>query len=324
MAPPSRTATRFGKHISPQQQQQQQAQQQHAQPQQQQQQYAQQQEQGHRTGGGASGGATSPLPPVVESEEMTLRAALPAEGGLDEEELDTLKEVEERLESNKVQLEYKDRKIVSIQQEVDAWAEKRRLKQRRDGGGSGGSSGSAGSGGDGGGSGGQASREQGKGQGASRGKRPEVGEAQMIEELESGLSDLKGAKGIIRVLFSSLVAARRGLKQKTGAAKGFQVRVQLYFCLGGGEVVVFFFGANPSCARSLNNVGVQFLRVARSLPPPKRLAVRWTWRLLGYFVGFVEKGGLGGMLGFFFQGRQDSRTLLPGAYSAMCSREFGI
>ncbi|CAM9992875.1 unnamed protein product, partial [Laminaria digitata] len=205
MAPPSRTATRFGKHLSPQQQQQQQAQQQHHAQQQ-----KQEQEQGHRTGGGISGGATSPLSPVVESEEITLRAALPAEGGLDEEELDTLKEVEERLESNKVQLEYKDRKIVSIQQEVDAWAEKRRLKQRRDGGGGSGSSGS-GSGGSG---------------GANRGKRAEVGEAQMIEELESGLSDLKGAKGIIRVLFSSLVAARRGLKQKTGAAKGLQEQLE--------------------------------------------------------------------------------------------------
>ncbi|CBN79869.1 hypothetical protein Esi_0516_0009 [Ectocarpus siliculosus] len=131
---------------------------------------------------------------------MTLRAALPAEGGLDDEELDTLREVEERLESNKVELEYKDRKIDSIQQEVNAWAERRRMR-RRDPTASGG---------------GAAGKEGGQGKG------PEVGEAQMIEELESGVSDLKGAKGIIRVLFSSLVASRRGLKQKTGAAKGFQ------------------------------------------------------------------------------------------------------
>lgn len=211
MAPSSRTVNRFGKHLSPQQQQ---AQHQHAQ-----QQYVEK-EQGHRKGGVEPGGVASPLSPVVESEEITLRAALPDEDGLDEEELDTLREVEERLESNKVQLEYKDRKIVSIQQEVDAWAEKRRLKQRRDGGGG---SGSTDSGGGGGGGSGQAAQEQGKGPGATKGKRTEVGEAQMIEELESSLSDLKGAKGIIRVLFSSLVAARRGLKQKTGAAKAFQV-----------------------------------------------------------------------------------------------------
>lgn len=141
---------------------------------------------------------------------MTLRAVLPAEGGLDEEELDTLREVEERLESNKVQLEYKDRKIDSIQQEVNAWAERRRMKRRDATGGGGGGGGGVG--------------KEGQGQTGAAGKgRPEVGEAQMIEELESGVSDLKGAKGIIRVLFSSLVASRRGLKQKTSAAKGFQV-----------------------------------------------------------------------------------------------------
>lgn len=153
---------------------------------------------------------------------MTLRAALPAEGGLDEEEMDTLREVEERLESNKVQLEYKDRKIDSIQQEVNAWAERRRRMKRRDA--TGGATAAAGG-----------EKDGGKeGQGAAAGKsRPEVGEAQMIEELESGVSDLKGAKGIIRVLFSSLVASRRGLKQKTGVAKGFQVCEARW--LAGGE-----------------------------------------------------------------------------------------
>lgn len=157
-----------------------------------------------------------PPPPIVESKEITLRAALPDEGGLDEEELDTLREVEERLESNKVQLEYKDRKIVSIQQEVDAWAEKRRLRQR--GGESIAGGGQAGQGQAGKGGGGSVTSD-----GKQAVRRVEVGEAQMIEELESGVSDLKGAKGIIRVLFSSLVAARRGLKQKAGAAKVFQV-----------------------------------------------------------------------------------------------------
>lgn len=169
---------------------------------------------------------------ALESAEITLRAALPAEGGLDEEELDTLREVEERLESNKVQLEYKERKIVSIQQEVDAWAEKRRLRQRGGGGSGGGVGGNAGAAG-------QVHQEQGKaqqaqpggkGSGGGGGARADVGEAQMIEELESGVNDLKGAKGIIRVLFSSLVAARRGLKQKAGAAKGFQVCVVFLCC----------------------------------------------------------------------------------------------
>jgi len=150
---------------------------------------------------------------------MTLRAALPAEVGLDEEELDTLREVEERLESNKVQLEYKDRKIDSIQQEVNAWAERRRMR-RRDA-----ANGGAGAG------------KEGQGAAAAGGKgggRPEVGEAQMIEELESGVSDLKGAKGIIRVLFSSLVASRRGLKQKAGASKAFQVSIFAWFRQAGG------------------------------------------------------------------------------------------
>lgn len=113
-----------------------------------------------------------------------------AEVGLDEEEMETLKEVEERLESNKAQLEYKDRKIVSIQQEVEAWARNRRLRRRAAGG---------------------------------QGQAAEVGEAQMIEELESEVKDLKGARGTIRVLFSSLVAARRAQKQKSGAVKTLQV-----------------------------------------------------------------------------------------------------
>lgn len=67
-------------------------------------------------------GSFAPPPPPLSSmdSEMILRAALPAEVGLDEEELETLREVEERLESNKAQLEYKDRKIVSIQKEVCA------------------------------------------------------------------------------------------------------------------------------------------------------------------------------------------------------------
>lgn len=170
----------------------------------------QQQQQAQRSGGGGDASSASPPPAEKEREkteesEMTLRAALPAEGGLDEEEMDTLREVEERLESNKVQLEYKDRKIDSIQQEVNAWAERRRRMKRRDA--------TAGGGGK-------------EGQGAAAGGKahPEVGEAQMIEELESGVSDLKGAKGIIRVLFSSLVASRRSLKQKTGVSKGLQVR----------------------------------------------------------------------------------------------------
>ncbi|CAB1117459.1 unnamed protein product [Ectocarpus sp. CCAP 1310/34] len=160
----------------------------------------QQQQQHHEAG--KAGEASSVSPPSTENEEMTLRAALPAEGGLDEEEMDTLREVEERLESNKVELEYKDRKIDSIQQEVNAWAERRRMRRRDPT-----ASGAAGAG---------------TGKDSGQGKGSEVGEAQMIEELESGVSDLKGAKGIIRVLFSSLVAARRGLKQKTGAVKGFQ------------------------------------------------------------------------------------------------------
>ncbi|CAM9559607.1 unnamed protein product [Ectocarpus sp. 12 AP-2014] len=162
----------------------------------------QQQQQHHEAG--KAGEASSVSPPSTENEEMTLRAALPAEGGLDEEEMDTLREVEERLENNKVELEYKDRKIDSIQQEVNAWAERRRMRRRDPT-----ASGAAGVG-------------TGTGKDSGQGKGSEVGEAQMIEELESGVSDLKGAKGIIRVLFSSLVAARRGLKQKTGAAKGFQ------------------------------------------------------------------------------------------------------
>ena len=160
---------------------------------------------------------------------MTLRAALPAEGGLDQEELDTLREVEERLESNKAQLEYKERKIVSIQREVDAWAQKRRLRQRGTDGGGGVQDAQ-----------GQPQYEQGKGQRGRDAARAEVGEAQMIEELESGLSDLKGAKGIIRVLFSSLVAARRGLKQKTGAAKALQVGEGFLFSSSGGGNVVKF------------------------------------------------------------------------------------
>lgn len=164
------------------------------------------------------GDASSNTPGAVESAaaEITLRAALPAEGGLDEEELETLREVEERLESNKVQLEFKDRKIVSIQQEVDAWAERRRLRGRTAA-----SSGAV-----------HHQQQQGGGRGGQgRGApaRTEVGEAQMIKELESGVSDLNGARGIIRVLFSSLVAARRGLKQKAGAAKGFQVC--MFFCV---------------------------------------------------------------------------------------------
>lgn len=154
-------------------------------------------------GGDASGRAVTA---ATEVEEITLRAALPAEGGLDQEELDTLREVEERLESNKAQLEFKERNILSIQREVDAWAEKRRLRQR----GAGDGSGSGGFGQD---------------QGGENAPRAEVGEAQMIEELESSLSDLKGAKGIIRVLFSSLVSTRRGLKQKSGAVKALQVGV---------------------------------------------------------------------------------------------------
>lgn len=184
--------------------------------------HQQQHEHGHgQTQGQRSGGDASTASPASTShsnnhsiEEMTLRAALPAEGGLDEEEMDTLREVEERLESNKVQLEYKDRKIDSIQQEVNAWAERRRMKRR------------------------DATAAGGGGKEGRRG-RPEVGEAQMIEELESGVSDLKGAKGIIRVLFSSLVASRRGLKSKTGAAKVFQVcffqSVSVWPCTEGSE-----------------------------------------------------------------------------------------
>lgn len=173
----------------------------------------------------AGAAATIPLlplpPPQVATaldSEMTLRAALPDEMGLDEEELETLREVEERLESNKAQLEYKDRKIVSIQQEVEAWAERRR--QRRRGGGGGASGGVLG----------QPPAGPGQGQGHGSGEHVrsaagggEVGEAQMIEELESDVNDLKGARGTIRVLFSSLVAARRGQKQKAMAAKELQV-----------------------------------------------------------------------------------------------------
>lgn len=183
-----------------------------------------QQHEQQRPGGGDASSA-APLSTEKEREraeesEMTLRAALPAEGGLDEEELDTLREVEERLESNKVELEYKDRKIDFIQQEVNAWAERRRRMKRRDGTGSGPAGGTAGE------KEGQGAPEKQGGKGQAR---PEVGEAQMIEELESGVSDLKGAKRIIRVLFSSLVASKRGLKQKTGTAKAFQV------CIWEGE-----------------------------------------------------------------------------------------
>lgn len=153
-------------------------------------------------------GAVSSTALVPTNSELTLRAALPAEVGLDEEELETLREVEERLESNKAQLEYKDRKIVSIQQEVEAWAERRRLRRRGVGGGTT--------------HGQQLAHGQGQGHGGVGGGG-EVGEAQMIEELEGDVSDLKGARGTIRVLFSSLVAARRGQKQKTGAVKGLQV-----------------------------------------------------------------------------------------------------
>lgn len=189
-----RTASRSGKQVSPVQQQQ----------------HAQHPEQGSGPGDGAAALAPS-VPRTASSDgEITLRDALPAEIGLDEEELETLREVEERLESNKAQLEYKDRKIVSIQQEVESWAENRRLRKR-------------GTGVQGQGQSANVSAGTGTGAGPSANGR-EIGEAQMIEELESDVNDIKGARGTIRVLFSSLVASKRTQKQKTGMVKSLQVK----------------------------------------------------------------------------------------------------
>ncbi|CAN0320348.1 unnamed protein product, partial [Discosporangium mesarthrocarpum] len=130
-------------------------------------------------------------------ESITLRGILPEEEELEEDELETLREVEERLDSNKAQLEYKDQKIRTIQQEVKNLVERGRKRQG-----------------------------QGQGQGPGKGiVQGEVGEAQMLEELEAEIRDLQGARGTIRVLFSSLVVARRGQKQKAGVAKSLKGRL---------------------------------------------------------------------------------------------------